>query len=78
MNLREKTGRLMTGAKVGAPMRFTKRVAGEGHVTVPATVRDVLGIDAGDVVEFEVVGVVRRVAARPADGPAPSATSTPT
>lgn len=41
-------------------MRFTKRVVAQGHVTVPLDLRDALAIDAGDLVEFEVVGIIRR------------------
>lgn len=51
-------------------MRFTKRVVAQGHVTVPSDLRSALGIDAGDLVEFQVVGVVRRLPA--ASNPIPT------
>lgn len=46
-------------------MRFTKRVVTQGHVTVPSDLRDALGIDAGDLVEFQIVGIVRRAISTP-------------
>lgn len=45
-------------------MRFTKRVVGQGHVTVPQDLRSALSIDGGDLVEFEVVGVIRKAAVK--------------
>lgn len=41
-------------------MRFTKRVVAKGLVTVPTDLREAMGIDAGDLVEFQVVGIRRR------------------
>lgn len=41
-------------------MRFLKRVNDRGTLTLPAEVREALQVRAGDIVEFEVVGVVRR------------------
>lgn len=55
-------------------MRFVKRVAGNGHVTVPSDLRSVLAIESGDIVEFEVVGIVRP---RPHVASASAASSTP-
>jgi bifunctional DNA-binding transcriptional regulator/antitoxin component of YhaV-PrlF toxin-antitoxin module len=40
-------------------MRFVKRVAGNGHVTVPADLRSALTIESGDIIEFEVLGILR-------------------
>ena len=40
-------------------MRFVKRVNERGNVTLPAEVRAVLGIGEGDIVELEVVQVLR-------------------
>ena len=45
-------------------MRFTKRVVGQGHVTVPQDLRAAMAIDGGDLVEFEVVGVIRKAQSR--------------
>lgn len=47
-------------------MRFTKRVVGQGHVTVPQDLRSALSIDGGDLVEFEVVGIIRKTAVKDA------------
>lgn len=41
-------------------MRFLKRVNDRGTMTLPAEVREALQVEAGDIVEFEVIGVVRR------------------
>jgi bifunctional DNA-binding transcriptional regulator/antitoxin component of YhaV-PrlF toxin-antitoxin module len=41
-------------------VRFTKRVVAQGHVTVPQDLRAAMAIDGGDLVEFEVVGVIRK------------------
>lgn len=57
-------------------MRFTKRVVAQGHVTVPSDLRSVLDIAPGDLVEFEVVGIVRRKNA-PSQVPSPSRISEP-
>lgn len=41
-------------------MRFSKKVAGRGNLTVPTDIRHALDIDDGDIVEFEVVGIVHK------------------
>jgi bifunctional DNA-binding transcriptional regulator/antitoxin component of YhaV-PrlF toxin-antitoxin module len=41
-------------------MRFSKKVAARGNLTVPTDIRDALDIEDGDIVEMEVVGIVRR------------------
>lgn len=41
-------------------MRFLKKVAGRGNLTLPSDIREALDIDEGDIVEFEVVGIVRK------------------
>lgn len=46
-------------------MRFVKKVNERGTVTLPAEIREVLGVEEGDIVEFEVLGVVRRKNASP-------------
>ena len=35
-------------------MRTTGRIVGSGKVTIPKTIRDELGLEHGDVVEFDV------------------------
>ncbi len=41
-------------------MRFLKKVGGRGTVVLPSDLREALDIAEGDIVEFELVGVVRR------------------
>lgn len=35
-------------------MRTTRRIVGNGKVTIPKTIRDELGVDDGDLVELEI------------------------
>lgn len=41
-------------------MRFLKKVGGRGTVVLPSDLREAMDIEEGDIVEFELVGVVRR------------------
>lgn len=41
-------------------MRFIKRILERGTITVPRDVREALGVDEGDIVEFEIVTIVRK------------------
>lgn len=41
-------------------MRFIKKIAGRGNITLPRDIRDAMAIDEGDIIEFEVVAVVRK------------------
>ncbi len=41
-------------------MRFVKRVNERGVVTLPTEVREALGVDEGDIVEFEILGIARK------------------
>ncbi len=41
-------------------MRFLKRINDRGTVTLPSELREALDIESGDIVEFEILGVVRR------------------
>ena len=52
-------------------MRFLRKVGQRGSLTLPSELREVLSIDEGDLVEFEVIGVVRR-STKPASFPCPS------
>ena len=59
-------------------MRFLKKVGGRGTVVLPSDLREALDIHEGDIVEFELIGVVRRgqaAAGEPNDSPRDSATS---
>lgn len=48
-------------------MRFLKRINDRGTVTLPSELREALDIESGDLVEFEVLGVVRRNGQETAD-----------
>ncbi len=41
-------------------MRFVKRINDRGTLTLPVEIRDVLGIEDGDIVELEVLRIVRK------------------
>lgn len=56
-------------------MRFVKKVNERGTVTLPAEIREVLGVEDGDIVEFEVLGVARK--AKPAASKDASASPAP-
>lgn len=58
-------------------MRFLKKVAGRGNLTLPSDIREALEIDEGDIVEFEVVGIVRKQGAAPVDASAPTQGAAP-
>lgn len=57
-------------------MRFVKKVSERGVVTLPTEIREALGVEDGDLVEFEVLRVVRKAnpVSRPPAGtdPAPA------
>lgn len=55
-------------------MRFVKRVNERGVVTLPTEVREALGVDEGDIVEFEILGIARKANAAP-KAPSSSASS---
>ncbi len=40
-------------------MRFLKRVNDRGTITLPHEVRQVLGVEEGDIVEMEIVRVIK-------------------
>lgn len=55
-------------------MRFIKKILERGTVTIPSDVREALGVEEGDIVEFQIVRIVKRlgeepVAATPTDQP---------
>lgn len=41
-------------------MRFLKKIGGRGTVVLPSDLREALDLHEGDIVEFELIGVVRR------------------
>jgi AbrB family looped-hinge helix DNA binding protein len=58
-------------------MRFVKRVNERGVVTLPTEVREALGVDEGDIVEFEILGIARKANAQ-AGKPSKAANPQPT
>ncbi|MEK6986284.1 MAG: AbrB/MazE/SpoVT family DNA-binding domain-containing protein [Candidatus Thermoplasmatota archaeon] len=50
-------------------MRFVRKVGQRGIMTLPVELREVMEIQDGDIVEFEILGVVRRVPAVPSAEP---------
>jgi AbrB family looped-hinge helix DNA binding protein len=47
-------------------MRFVKKVNERGVVTLPTEVREALGVEEGDIVEFEVLRIARKASGQPA------------
>ena len=41
-------------------MRFVRKVNDRGVLTLPTEIREALGVEEGDIVEFEVLGVVKK------------------
>lgn len=41
-------------------MRFIKKIVERGNVTIPSDVREALDIDEGDIVEFDIVNIVKK------------------
>lgn len=56
-------------------MRFVRKVNDRGVLTLPSEVREALDVDDGDIVEFEVLRIVKKGKTGKADlaDPAPSA-----
>jgi bifunctional DNA-binding transcriptional regulator/antitoxin component of YhaV-PrlF toxin-antitoxin module len=41
-------------------MRATRRVAKSGQISLPPEIIDIFGIEAGDYVEIDVIGIVKK------------------
>lgn len=50
---------LICGSFPGSAMRFLRKLARKGGVSVPVEVREVCDIEQGDLVEFRVIRVVK-------------------
>lgn len=48
-------------------MRFVRRVYENGKITIPKEIREIHGVQDGDLVEVEVVHVVRRADGKTAE-----------
>lgn len=44
----------------GGCLRFVRKVNDRGVLTLPTEIREALGVEEGDIVEFEVLGVVKK------------------
>lgn len=44
----------------GPNLRFVRKVNDRGVLTLPTEIREALGVEEGDIVEFEVLGVVKK------------------
>jgi AbrB family looped-hinge helix DNA binding protein len=57
-------------------MRFVRKVNDRGVLTLPSEVREALDVDDGDIVEFEVLRIVKK--GKPSVGkPSPSTNNLP-
>ena len=41
-------------------MRFIKKILERGTITIPSDVREAVGVEEGDIVEFQIIRVVKR------------------
>lgn len=58
-------------------MRFVKKVNERGVLTLPSDVREAMGVEDGDIVEFEVLGVVKKRDPTPAAETVPAYNGSP-
>lgn len=54
-------------------MRFVRKVNDRGVLTLPSEVREALDVDDGDIVEFEVLRIVKKGRSAKPDAAAPTA-----
>lgn len=59
-------------------MRFVRKVNDRGVLTLPSEVREALDVADGDIVEFEVLRIVKKGKATPGAATTPATPSTPT
>lgn len=50
-------------------LRFVRKVNDRGVLTLPTEIREALGVEEGDIVEFEVLGVVKKTGRKAARSP---------
>jgi AbrB family looped-hinge helix DNA binding protein len=60
----------------GLGMRFIKKILERGTITIPSDVREAMGVDEGDIVEFQIVRIVKRSDEPPANASRAAATPT--
>ena len=53
-------------------MRFVRKVNDRGVLTLPTEIREALGVEEGDIVEFEVLGVVKKTGRKASRSPSSS------
>jgi AbrB family looped-hinge helix DNA binding protein len=56
---------------VGA-VRFVKKITDRGVLTLPTEIREALNVAEGDIVELEVLRVIKKIQAADRPSPAPS------
>lgn len=56
-------------------MRFVRKVNDRGVLTLPSEVREALDVDEGDIVEFEVLRVIKKGKTAPPAASGPPAVS---
>jgi AbrB family looped-hinge helix DNA binding protein len=62
-------------------MRFIKKILERGTITIPSDVREAVGVEEGDIVEFQIVRIVKRGLDHPVSlapvAPPPAAKASP-
>ncbi len=58
-------------------VRFVRKVNDRGVLTLPTEIREALGVEEGDIVEFEVLGVVKKTGRKTARSPSSSTDKMP-
>lgn len=59
-------------------MRFVKKISERGVLTLPSDVREAMGVEEGDIVEFEVLAVVKKTRKTPPEPTGAVSDGTPT
>ena len=58
-------------------MRFIKKILERGTITIPSDVREAVGVEEGDIVEFQIIRIVKRSDENHSDSPAASSAPIP-
>jgi len=53
----------------GCRLRFVKKITDRGVLTLPTEIREALSVEEGDIVEFEVLRVIKKAQPRPSPNP---------
>ena len=41
-------------------MRFARKLSNKRYVTLPSVIREAMAVEAGDIIEFEVVRIIKK------------------